>query len=175
MTLNRNCTRNFSSVSITLDETSDVQDKPQLSLFVHTAFDDCVVGEELLDIVSLKDRTHGRDLKKALMLVATKNNLPLQKLTAIAQLFPARREGKVISCFVELLEPVKLFMKEKHRIHFKLTDPVVGSRFGISCRHGCCIWINVDLQQKLRLLSNLVQSVFAFINKLQLFHRQMLE
>ncbi|KAG6928377.1 GTF2I repeat domain containing 2, partial [Chelydra serpentina] len=31
--------------------------------------------------------------------------------------------GKVISHFFELLDPVKLFMEEKHRIHPELTGP----------------------------------------------------
>ncbi|CAM4632182.1 unnamed protein product [Caretta caretta] len=35
--------------------------------------------------------------------------------------------------------------------------------------------LNMDLQGKFWLLSDLVQAVFAFMNKLQLFHRQMLE
>ncbi|CAM2100029.1 unnamed protein product [Caretta caretta] len=71
-------------LSIALDESCDVQDKPQLSVFVHTVSDDCVVREELLDIVPLKDRTCGRDMKEALMLLVAKHYFPLQKLTAIA-------------------------------------------------------------------------------------------
>ncbi|CAM5099278.1 unnamed protein product [Eretmochelys imbricata] len=44
---------------ITLNESFHTQDKPQLSVFVRTVSDDCVVREELLDMMSLKDRTHG--------------------------------------------------------------------------------------------------------------------
>ncbi|CAM2098661.1 unnamed protein product [Caretta caretta] len=71
-------------LSIALDELRDVQDKSQLSVFVWTLSDDCVVREELLDIVPLKDRTRGQDLKEALMLLVAKHHFPLQKLTAIA-------------------------------------------------------------------------------------------
>ncbi|CAM4561325.1 unnamed protein product [Caretta caretta] len=84
--------------------------------------------------------------------------------------------GKVISCFFKLREPVKLFMKEKHRIHPKLIDP--GWVLDLAFLADMLLHLdklNVDLQGKFRLLSDLVQGVFAFMNKLQLFPKQMLE
>uniref|UniRef100_H3B7Z8 DUF4371 domain-containing protein n=1 Tax=Latimeria chalumnae TaxID=7897 RepID=H3B7Z8_LATCH len=55
-----------------------------LTVFVCTVSDDCKIKEELLNIVTLKDRTCGVDIKQALMSVIEKAKLPLQKLTAIA-------------------------------------------------------------------------------------------
>lgn len=70
--------------SIALDESCDVQDKPQLAIFVRFVSEDCTIKEELLDIVPLKDRTRGIDLKETLMAVVEKADLQLSKLTAIA-------------------------------------------------------------------------------------------
>ncbi|CAM4389301.1 unnamed protein product [Caretta caretta] len=67
-------------------------------------------------------------------------------------------------------------MEEKHRIHPKLTDPgrvLVCKKCLIVLLH--LDKLNVDLQGKFGLLSDRVQSVFAFMNKLQLFPRQMVE
>ncbi len=64
-----------------LDEFCDVQDKPQLAIFGQFVSEDCTVNEELLDIVPLKNRIHGNDLKEALMTVIEKANLQLSKLT----------------------------------------------------------------------------------------------
>ena len=45
---------------------------------------DCAIKEDLLDIVPLKDRTRGIDVKASMMAVFAKANLPISKLTAIA-------------------------------------------------------------------------------------------
>ncbi|CAM2096242.1 unnamed protein product [Caretta caretta] len=67
-------------------------------------------------------------------------------------------------------------MKEKHRIHPKLSDPgwVLDLAFLVDMLLHLDK-LNMDLQGKFQLLSDLVQSVFAFMNKLQLFHQQILE
>lgn len=46
--------------------------------------EDCTIKEELLDIVPLKDKTRGTDLKETMMAVVEKADLQLSKLTAIA-------------------------------------------------------------------------------------------
>lgn len=67
--------------SIVLDEFCDVQDKRQLAIFGQFVSEDCTINGELLDIVPLKERIHGNDLKEALMTVIEKVNLQLSKLT----------------------------------------------------------------------------------------------
>lgn len=70
--------------SVALDESCDIQDKPQLAIFARSVFDLCLIKEELLDIVPLKDRTRGIDVKETMMAAFEKTNLPITKLTAIA-------------------------------------------------------------------------------------------
>lgn len=63
--------------SVALDESCDIQDKPQLAIFARSA-------SKLLDIVPLKDRTRGIDVKVTMMAAFVKENLPILKLTAIS-------------------------------------------------------------------------------------------
>lgn len=59
-----------------LDESCDIKDMPQLTIFARSVSQDCVIKEELLDIVPLKDRTRGIDVKEKLCNVFEKANLP---------------------------------------------------------------------------------------------------
>ncbi|XP_077576088.1 general transcription factor II-I repeat domain-containing protein 2A-like [Stigmatopora nigra] len=70
--------------NVALDESCDIQDKPQLAIFVRSVSNDCLIKEELLDIVPLKERTRGIDVKETMMAAFAKANLPIAKLTAIA-------------------------------------------------------------------------------------------
>uniref|UniRef100_A0A3Q3RD36 HAT C-terminal dimerisation domain-containing protein n=1 Tax=Monopterus albus TaxID=43700 RepID=A0A3Q3RD36_MONAL len=242
--------------SIALDESCDVQDKPQLAIFIRfvSETEDCAIKEELLDIVPLKDRTRGIDLKETLMTVVEKANLQLSKLTAITTdrapamlgsekglvglckadefwtfhciihqehlvskklnldhiMKPVMKivnficthalnhrqfknlideldedlpsdlllhcgvrwlsRGNVVSRFFELLNPVKLFLAEKHKDYPELHDPqwISDLAFLVDILH-YLNGLNVDLQGKLKILPDLVQSVFTFVNKLKLF------
>ena len=69
--------------SVTLDESYDIQNKPQLAIFARFISTDCLIKEELHDIVPLKDRTSGIDVKEAMMAAIEKANLSIAKLTAI--------------------------------------------------------------------------------------------
>ena len=53
--------------SVALDESCDIQDKPQLAIFARSVSSECHIREELLDIMPLKDRTRGIDVKEAMM------------------------------------------------------------------------------------------------------------
>ena len=70
--------------SVALDESCDIQDKPQLAIVARSVSSDCVIKEDLLDIVPLKDRARGIDVKASMMAAFAKANLPIPKLTAIA-------------------------------------------------------------------------------------------
>ncbi|KAJ8333451.1 hypothetical protein SKAU_G00118300 [Synaphobranchus kaupii] len=83
-------------------------------------------------------------------------------------------KGKVLSRFFELLDAVKLFMEEKHKEYTELSDPqwILDLAFLVDMlRH--LDRLNLDLQGKLKILPDLVQSVFAFVNKLKLFKIQL--
>ena len=69
--------------SIALDESCDIKDKPQLAIFARFISNDCLIKEELLNIVPLKDRTRGIDVKEAMMAAFAKANLLIAKLSAI--------------------------------------------------------------------------------------------
>ena len=69
--------------SIALHESCEIQDMPQLAIFARFISNDCLTKEELLNIVPLKDRTCGIDVKEAMMAAIAKANLPIAKLTAI--------------------------------------------------------------------------------------------
>lgn len=45
--------------SVTLDESTDISDTAQLLIFIRTVTEDFEIGEELLSMESLKDRTMG--------------------------------------------------------------------------------------------------------------------
>ncbi len=76
----------------------------------------------------------------------------------------------MLSRFFELLNPVKLFLAEKHKDYPELHDPqwISDLTFLVDMLH-CLNGLNVDLQGKLKMLPDLVQSVFTFVNKLKLF------
>ncbi|RVE64818.1 hypothetical protein OJAV_G00129590 [Oryzias javanicus] len=82
-------------------------------------------------------------------------------------------KGKVLSRFFELLDAVKLFMEEKGKDYPELSDLewIMDLVFLVDML--CHLdKLNLTLQGKLKMLPDLVQCVFAFINKLKLFKTQ---
>ncbi|XP_013125772.2 general transcription factor II-I repeat domain-containing protein 2 [Oreochromis niloticus] len=243
--------------SVALDESCDIQDKPQLAIFARSVSNDCVI-KELLDIVPLKDRTRGIDVKETMMAAFEKANLPITKLTAIAtdgapammgsvnglvglckadQTIPDfwnfhciihmeqlvskslnldnvmkpvmeivnyirthalnhrqfknliaeldqglpgdlplhctvrwLSKGQVLSRFFELLDAVKLFMEEKDKNCPVLSDLKWIMDLAFLVDMLCHLdRLNLTVQGKLKMLPDLVQGVFAFVNKLKLF------
>ena len=246
--------------SIALDESCDIQDKPQLAIFARFISNDCLIKEELLNIVPLKDRTRGIDAKEAIMAAIAKANLrlPIAKLTAIItdgapviigsvnglvglckadqtflefwnfhciihreqlvskslksdnvmktvmeivnyirthalnhrqfkNLIAELDQGlpgdlplhctvrwlsksQVLSRFFQLLDAVKLFMEEKNQNYPKFSDLKWIMDLAFLVDMLCHLnRLNLNLQGKLKILPDLVQSVSAFVNKLKLF------
>ena len=244
--------------NVALDESCDIQDKPQLAIFARSVSNNYLINEELHDIVPLKDRTRGIDVKEAMMTAFAKANMPIAKLIAITtdgapamigsvnglvglckddQTFPEfwnfhciiHREqivskslnldnimktvikivnyirthalnhrqfrnliaeldqgfpgdlplhytirwlpkSQVLSRFFQLVDAAKLFMEEKNKNYPELSDLewIVNLAFLVDVLHHLNR-LNLNLQGKLKMLPDLVQSVFAFINKLKLF------
>ena len=244
--------------SVALEESCDIQDKPPLAIFARFISTDCLIKEELLDIVPLKDRTRGIDMKEAMMSAIEKANLPIAKLTAIVtdgapamtgsvnglvglskadQAFPEfwsfsciiHREklvskslkldnimktvmeivnyirthalhhrkfknliaeldqglsgdlllhctvrwlskSQVLSRFFQLLDALKLFMKEKNKNHSELSvlEWIMDLAFLVDLLFHLSRF-NLNLQGRLKLLPDLVKSVSAFLNTLKLF------
>ncbi|XP_042144504.1 general transcription factor II-I repeat domain-containing protein 2-like [Ixodes scapularis] len=98
-----------------LDESMDIQDKPQLAIFVRYVSCDESVREELLDMVALKETTRGVDIKNALLATLERFDVPLQKLVAIAT------DGAPAMLVFSFQNKLKLFQKDlktKRLIHF---------------------------------------------------------
>ena len=75
-----NVLKDCEAFSLALDESTDIQDKPQMAVFVRYVTSDVIVKEELPDLVELKDTTRGVDIKEALETVLVKANSPINKL-----------------------------------------------------------------------------------------------
>lgn len=58
--------KNCTAFSLALDESTDIQDVPQLAVFVRYVSADVNVKEEMLDIVALIETTRGIDVRNAL-------------------------------------------------------------------------------------------------------------
>ncbi|XP_060836051.1 general transcription factor II-I repeat domain-containing protein 2B-like [Rhopalosiphum padi] len=80
----KNNIANCLSLSLALDESTDIQDKPQLAIFVRYVTSDVDVKEELLDLISLKETTRGIDIKIALDETLQKAEIPLNKIISIS-------------------------------------------------------------------------------------------
>uniref|UniRef100_A0AAV2L0X9 HAT C-terminal dimerisation domain-containing protein n=1 Tax=Knipowitschia caucasica TaxID=637954 RepID=A0AAV2L0X9_KNICA len=79
-------------------------------------------------------------------------------------------KGKVLSRFFELLDAVKMLMEEKNKDYPELSDLEWIMDLGFLVDMLCHLdRLNLTLQGKLKMLPDLVQSVFAFVNKLKLF------
>uniref|UniRef100_UPI00358F209E general transcription factor II-I repeat domain-containing protein 2A-like n=1 Tax=Myxine glutinosa TaxID=7769 RepID=UPI00358F209E len=198
--------------SIALDESCDIQDKPQLAIFVRAIATDgapatlgsanglvglfkaddrfpdfwtfhCIIHQEnlvskklnldhvtkpVLEIVNFIC-THAlkhRQFKN--LLAELDEDLPIDLLLHCTVRWLSR--GNMLSRVFELLDPVKLFLAEKHKDYPELHDPQWMSDLGflVDMLHHLNK-LNLDLQGKLKMLPDLVQSVFTFVNKLKLF------
>lgn len=69
--------------SLALDESTDISDTAQLSVFVRGVTEQFVIIEELLDLCSMQGTTTGRDILVQVKKVLTKFNLPETKLIGL--------------------------------------------------------------------------------------------
>uniref|UniRef100_A0A2S2PVC4 General transcription factor II-I repeat domain-containing protein 2 n=1 Tax=Sipha flava TaxID=143950 RepID=A0A2S2PVC4_9HEMI len=74
---------NCSALSLALNESTDIQDKPQLAIFVRYVTMNIEVKEELLDLIALKETTRGCDIKDALDVVLRKAEVPNAKIVSV--------------------------------------------------------------------------------------------
>jgi hypothetical protein len=76
--------KNSFAFSLALDKSTDIQDNPQLAVFVRYVSSDVIVKEEVLDLVALKETTRGVDIKNSLDRALTNADIPLNKLVSVA-------------------------------------------------------------------------------------------
>lgn len=67
-----------------LDESTDIQYKPLLTIFVRDVTMNMEVKEKLLDLIALKETTRGCDIKDALNVVLCKAEVPIPKIVIIS-------------------------------------------------------------------------------------------
>ena len=72
------------------DETTDILDTSQLSIFVRGVNDEMKVTEDFLDVIGLKERTTGSNVKDAVVKCAEDHGLDLKNLIGIAAEGPLR-------------------------------------------------------------------------------------
>ena len=70
--------------SIAIDESADIQDNPQLAIFVRYVSSDLTIKEKWLDLVATRETTRGVDIKNALDEALTRFHAPLNKLVSVA-------------------------------------------------------------------------------------------
>ena len=75
---------NATAFSLALDKSTDETDNPQLAVYVPYVSSDVVIKEELLDLIALKETTHGIDIKKVLDKMLMKAKIPLNKFVSVA-------------------------------------------------------------------------------------------
>ena len=67
-----------------LDESTDITGSVQLCIFIRYVFENSIMKEELLDLVSLPKTTTERDISDGLIEVLKKHHMPLGKIFSIA-------------------------------------------------------------------------------------------
>ena len=92
-------------VSLALDESIDITGSAQLCIFIRYVFENSIMKEELLDLVSLPKTTTGQDISDALIEVLKKHHVPLDKISSIATDGAASMVGKNKGAIALLRKP----------------------------------------------------------------------
>ena len=77
-----------------LDESTDITGSAQLFIFIRYVFENSIMKEKLLDLVSLPKATTGQDISDALIEVLKKHHMRLDKKSSIATDGAASMIGK---------------------------------------------------------------------------------
>lgn len=82
--------------------------------------------------------------------------------------------NNVLTKFFDLLEPIKIFLKEKEKNFPQLLNPqwLRDMSFFTDVVHHLAT-LNMSLQGQNKFINNLVQDIFSFQNKLKLFQRDL--
>lgn len=88
--------------SLQMDESNDMIDTAQLSIFIKMCFDDFSVKEEFLKVLSLTGRTRGEDIYKMFKQFVEEEKIPIEKLASIttdgAPSFCGNKKGFLTLC-----------------------------------------------------------------------------
>ena len=81
-------------VTLALSESTDITGSAQLCIFIRYVFENSIMKEESLDLVSPPKTTTGQDTSDALIEVLKKHHVPLDKISSIATDGAASMVGK---------------------------------------------------------------------------------
>ena len=82
--------------SIAFDESTGIQDNPQLVIFVWYVLSDLIIEGELLNLVAIRETARGVDIKNALDKALTRFHVPPNKLVSVATDGAPVMEGKCV-------------------------------------------------------------------------------
>ncbi|XP_067132090.1 general transcription factor II-I repeat domain-containing protein 2A-like [Centruroides vittatus] len=136
-----------SCFSLQCDESTDISDTAQLLVFIRMVFKDFTCKEELLGMISLKERTRGVDIFKAFKNLLNDLKVPLFKLVSITTDGAAAMIGRIngfitlcqnedkfpaflsYHCIIhqQVLASKRLNTKEVMDIAFKIVNSIRGS------------------------------------------------
>ena len=80
--------------SLAVNESTNVTDSPQVTVYVCYVSSDVAVKEELLDLIALKETTRGVDIKKALDKILMEAKIPLNKFVSVTTNEAPARVGR---------------------------------------------------------------------------------
>ena len=126
--------KSFLAFYIAFYESIDIEDNPQLAIFLRYVSSDLTLEEELLDLVAIRETTRGVDIKNVFDEALTRFRVHFNKLVSVAiEGAPAvvgKRVGliRLIKCdpnFAEFL-PIHCIIHRKHLAakHFRYEDVI---------------------------------------------------
>ena len=136
-----------SCISLQCDESTDIRDTAQLLVFIRLVFEDFTSKEELLGMISLKERTRGVDIFNGFNSLLNDKKVPLFKLVSIttdgAAAMIGRKNGFIALCrnddefpdflsyhciiHQQVLSSKRLNTKEVMDIAFEIVNSILGS------------------------------------------------
>ena len=99
--------KNFIAFSLAFDESKDIQDTEQLSIFIRGVDENLVIVEELLDLISLHDTTKGEDVFLAVMEAMEKIELPLTNLVSVTADGAPAMKSPSVGCIARIKNRAK--------------------------------------------------------------------
>lgn len=100
-------TKNFVYFSLALDETSDINDTAQLAIFIRGVDSQMNINEELLELVSMKGTTTGRDIKDAVINCTQSRQIDLKNLVGITTDGAPSMVGKNVGAVTLIFDHIK--------------------------------------------------------------------